>query len=85
MTGPPSRRCELHDDDLVQGVAEIDYGIWVRDDERIRAQRGLFPNSFLRVAGGCFYIATQPTAQVRYCPQCREAEAAWRPFRDTFD
>jgi len=69
--------CSMHKVRLLEAEVTVRYGLIVFSQAYRRAERR-FPNSRSFVLGGCYVHPDNPeTATVRYCPRCREAEAAW--------
>jgi hypothetical protein len=69
--------CELHQVKMRVRLAPIRYGFAMPgepDEGTVRAS--LFPNEVHRVGGGCVYGPAR-FAQVRSCPRCERARAAW--------
>jgi hypothetical protein len=62
---------------LWDGVAPVTYGLVRPTEEEIEAHDTLFPHARSAVNGGCA-VGDDPPVRVRYCPACREGEAAWR-------
>lgn len=72
--------CQLHGVGLVDGEANITYGLPRPTEDYQRACKYLFPMSRLTVVGGCMYDSQSPkTQKVMYCPICRQTEEKWTP------
>lgn len=74
-------RCGLHNSKMWPGIAHITYGRPV--GEYLDARECEFPNSRLRVLGGCLVKPISPKHRlVLFCPTCRKAETEWRIKKD---
>lgn len=70
-------KCSVHKVRLLESEVPVRYGLIVFSQAYRRAERR-FPNSRSFVLGGCVVLPDNTkTSVVRYCPQCREAEADW--------
>jgi hypothetical protein len=71
-------RCGAHRGRLVSGEVPVRYGLIRFSAALSAARRREFRNARSFVLGGCLVHPDNPKTQsVRYCPDCREAEAAW--------
>jgi hypothetical protein len=69
--------CEVHGVPLREDVVAVSFGKPAYYPESEEARRKEFPHARTSCHGGC--MVQEPTrARVRYCPECRKAEAAWR-------
>lgn len=76
LLGP--KRCRVHDRELLDGKAVIQYGRVLIPKDFQEAAKKAFPhaNSFVVMGRGGWDRKTE--ANVLYCPDCRETEVAWR-------
>lgn len=71
-------RCSVHGGKLVPDVVPVRYGLIRFSAELVAARRRGFPNAKSFAMGGCLEHPDNPkTRAVRYCVNCREAEATW--------
>ena len=71
--------CPIHGVRLQEDVVPIQYGTPAQDDWTRAYNSTWFTNfqySFMWLGGGCV-VGEYDKARVRYCPKCRETEAAW--------
>ncbi len=73
----PGQVCEVHGKPLQEDRVRIDYGLIKITKEAREAREKHFPNAMSRLLGGCDKRPPR-TAKVSYCPDCRQAEAAWK-------
>ncbi|RYX84694.1 hypothetical protein EON83_08645 [bacterium] len=70
--------CELHKTPLQVDEVSITYGLVGFPAGYYEASQREFPNANSSLVGGCIIAPDSPKAQaVKFCPQCREAEANW--------
>ncbi len=71
--------CSVHKVKLQEEEVPVRYGLIRFSADYIAAKNELFPNAKSFVLGGCIVSPTNAkTRNVKYCPQCRAAESAWR-------
>lgn len=71
--------CPLHGVELLEGDAEIIYGLWRPSEDYQRALKYLFPYSKLRIPGGNMYDPDMPTTKkIKYCRVCRKVQQDWK-------
>jgi hypothetical protein len=69
-------RCQVHDVATKADEVPIAYGLMAFQPGFLEARRSEFPNANSRVVGGCI-IMEADRERVRYCDECRKAEASW--------
>lgn len=75
------RVCEVHGRELLPGTAKVFHGCRDYADHYIKARNELFPHAMsgpVSTEGAAF---TGDSVEVWYCPECRDAEVAWRAGR----
>ncbi len=70
--------CWRHRVPLQAGEAPLWYGLIRFDEVYAKASREEFPCSCSFRLGGSYMHSSNPrTCEVKYCPECRKAEASW--------
>jgi hypothetical protein len=74
--------CPVHHCDMPWETKIIGYGLPARGDPsdmvgRFKAEQSSFPYAHSKCRGGCMQGWGPVATMIRYCPQCRKAEAKW--------
>jgi hypothetical protein len=72
------RFCQIHNRSTEVGICEIRYGFLCINRESYAAKTKLFPLENTSFSGGCEIYPWSPSWQLTFfCPECRQAQAAW--------
>jgi hypothetical protein len=80
LSGLYPRNCEVHGTLLRGDTVDIGYGLPAKIAMRdwLELEKAHFPHANRYVPGGCCSYPDSPRlARVKYCPDCRKAEARW--------
>jgi hypothetical protein len=76
------RTCEVHAVPLRLDMVPVTFGFPAPCPAEDQAEAARFPNAATTFHGGCAVVSPDRAAVVRFCPECRLAEAAWRGEAD---
>ena len=78
LLGTTNHYCTIHQQELCEGTAEVQYGLIIPKEGYQAAEETVFPYAADCVLGGCAITDNSPKSQkVLYCPRCRQAKAEW--------
>ncbi len=72
-----SKRCKVHDRELLSGTATTSYGRVLIPADYKEAAKQVFPHARSFVVMGRPGVCRRAETNVLYCPECRKAEAEW--------
>lgn len=79
MAGNSDTHCDVHDQPLQRGKAEVIWGLPVEREAETRARLALFPSALTHTYGGCIVPADAASeVDVWFCLACRHAESEWQ-------